>query len=59
MDSKVILGVLLIKYDWRVEPGFEIAKAFAFESRVAAPHAMLQCRRREEEINLTIVQGVK
>lgn len=54
---QVMLGVLLIKYDWRVEPGFEIAEAFAFESRVAAPHVILQCRKREEEVDLTIVQG--
>lgn len=58
MSTKVMLGVLLIKYDWRVEPGFKIAKGFAFESRVAAPHAVLQCRKREEEVDLTMVQGV-
>lgn len=58
-EMKVLLTFLLLKYDWRIEPGYTVPEPIIIESRVAAPDVRLQYRRRREEIDLMKVKMEK
>ena len=51
-----MFSFMLLKYDWRYEPGYTPEKSLYFESRVAALNARIQCRRRQPEIDLLKVK---
>ncbi|KAL3426501.1 ent-kaurene oxidase [Phlyctema vagabunda] len=56
-EAKVVFSFMLLKYDWRFEPDYTLVEAFNFESRVAAPNARVQYRRRQAEIDLLEVKA--
>lgn len=50
---KILLCFLLLKYDWRFAPGYEVPKDTEVEQQVNTPmHLEVQARRMEGEIDL-------
>jgi cytochrome P450 len=55
-EMKIALAVLLLRYDWKFDPDFGIPELFEFEGNpMWNPKAKMMCRRREEEIDLSLV----
>ncbi|KAH8128119.1 putative P450 monooxygenase [Trichoderma asperelloides] len=55
-EIKIMFSFMLLRYDWRFPPGFTLPSPVYFESRVAAPITMVQCRRRQEVKDLLKVK---
>ena len=52
-EIKILLCFLLVKYDWRFEPGYQRPEDLEFERAVTMPMGLeVQARRRVEEIDL-------
>lgn len=59
-EIKILFSVLLLKYDWRYEPGYTPPNDIEFEAQVIVPQEVkVQCRRRQEEIDLMEPKDLK